>query len=216
MAKSKAKRPVGRPKKPKTQSTNEGKVFGIDYGAFRIDVYSEPGKECIRHFDTMFERFYNSLVETQERADAIVKRLASDHTVSEVMRSELQECSMFAELLRRVFEDSLRKGKESGHLTEAYTLALAYTAGQLSIVAPLREHEASYAVGQKVAEAAKHGAKSRALPPPPKQELLAFINSQLSKHGKKKHAIDNCAKHYGVSPNTIRNWLKRLDLEFNK
>jgi hypothetical protein len=162
--------------------------------------------------DGAFEYLLNYLAESRKQVDAIINRLAEDMTTSEVLRSELQECSIMTELLRSLFLDSLKRGIDTGDFREARAIAIAFTAGQLSVIAPQREHESAYFTGRKVAAKAKEGAEERRKDRPTKAKLLSELKQEIAKHGKRTMAVSNVAKHHEVSPNTVRAWMKELSI----
>jgi hypothetical protein len=217
MPKRKAKRPVGRPKKSKVQPSAEGKVFPVDYGAMRINLYPKEGEESVLYVEEMLPRFIESLNAAQKKVDDIVQQKSSDHSVSLLERNELQECSIMLELLRNHVLDCCRKIVDGEEIEpQLRYLAIAFTAGQLAVIAPRRQYEADYVAGQKTINALRGTARSQEIEPPSTEELSDFINAELARHGQKTLAIKKAASYFAVSPNTVRNWIKRKGLEFTK
>ena len=217
MPKRKAKRPVGRPKKSKVQPSAEGKVFPVDYGAMRINLYPKEGEESVLYVEEMLPRFIESLNAAQKKVDDIVQQKSSDHSVSLLERNELQECSIMLELLRNHVLDCCRKIVDGEEIEpQLRYLAIAFTAGQLAVIAPQRQYESDYAAGQKTINALRGTARSQEIEPPSTEELSDFINAELARHGQKTLAIKKAASYFAVSPNTVRNWIKRKGLEFTK
>jgi hypothetical protein len=70
--------------------------------------------------------------------------------------------------------------------------------------------------GQKTINALRGTARSQEFEPPSTEELSEFINAELARHGQKTLAIKKAASYFAVSPNTVRNWIKRKGLEFTK
>lgn len=217
MPKRKAKRPVGRPKKSKVQPSAEGKVFPVDYGVMRINLYPKEGEESVLYVEEMLPRFIESLNAAQKKVDDIVQQKGSDHSVSLLERNELQECSIMLELLRNHVLDCCRKIVDGEEIEpQLRYLAIAFTAGQLAVIAPQRQYESDYVAGQKTINALRGTARSQEVEPPSTEELSDFINSELAKHGQRTLAIKKAASRFRVSANTVRNWIKRQGLEFTK
>jgi len=218
MPKRKAKRPVGRPKKSEVKPSAEGKIFPIDYGVMRINLYPKEGEETFLYVEEMLPRFIESLNAAQKKVNDIVQQKNSDHSVSLLERNELQECSVMLEVVRNYVLDCCRKivdGEEI--MPQIRMLSIAFTAGQLAVIAPQRQYESDYVAGQKTINALRGTARSQEVEPPSTEELSDFINAELARHGQKTLAIKKAAHHFRrVSPNTVRNWIKRKGLEFTK
>jgi hypothetical protein len=121
------------------------------------------------------------------------------------------------ELLRNHVLDCCRKIVDGEEIEpQLRYLAIAFTAGQLAVIAPRRQYEADYVAGQKTINALRGTARSQEFEPPSTEELSEFINAELARHGQKTLAIKKAASYFAVSPNTVRNWIKRKGLEFTK
>lgn len=229
MAKSKAKRPVGRPKKPKTAvKKNEG-VFPLNYGTLHSPGYLNNA-DSEQFFDYANEklppRFLAYILSIQSQVEAVEKNLSLDHTVSASIREELKECLKQLDFLRKYVastvewmsiddeRDKALLDPGGDKLTIMRLMGWSFTAGQLSIVAPRRFDEPKYATGVKVKTGSEIGARQRRKSRPAKGAIERALRSEMKKHGKKTLAVNNAATAFDVSKNTLRTWIRELSITF--
>lgn len=208
MPKRKAQKPAnkaepkkpGRPPKAKVPRVVSGKVFNLKYGParlFREDI--DPTNTG--HMDTVLMLFKCEL----ERALSWARSESNDRPIPDKM-----DLVTLGTLLEAVTQKRFRDGSRD----YLFDLAIAFTVGQLSAVAPHREHEGSYLAGIKYAESVKHGNEAKRIPIKPKSVIEDALQNALTRHKARTLAWKGAAKELGVCSNTLRKWVKELSIKF--
>lgn len=222
MAKSKAKRPVGRPKKPKTAvKKNEG-VFPQTFNVFKLNRF-DGDRTFEWKFQDAFEQLRACLDETQRQLHKIDDAYWAEGNMKIGFGRQVLRSSMLIALLQYIFEASVERDGSTEpsedeflnfSFTQAQSIAIAFWAGQQSVIVPRKLDEPKYATGVKVKTGSEIGARQRRKARPAKVAIERALRSEMKKHGKKTLAVNNAATAFDVSKNTLRTWIKELSITF--